>query len=387
MMDHSRRPRFIDVKKLHIGYPLTESIATDLWENYKFLNNWWMQGQLFSYSGPPDNTVNLGAANNTEGYFYPILWFPERADAADRHLGLRVLQYPEFGIGVVAGQKTVAYYDDFPTISTQTALNLVPGWSFAAIQEAVYGDDALSSNPIEVFGNFEVSADASGDFKAIGLKIKNICPAAVNIWEMPPLKLSEDNARGNDREFKEGATLRGYDADAEPSLGHLRYWVGDGSDDDDHIERNTRRCYFQYGHHTGIWYNGTGSQSLFETHVGSSANFTFKIRARNLLQKTTGSLSALPALVVSEPIGGDAADSTGSTITMTSARTSDTWVYTWTGSESTLTLVKPGDGGTADLDVFDFSVDEYDEISVDVQCASGKEIIVHTVSLWEGAQW
>ena len=389
-INHSRYPQWIDPDNHHIGAPLTSDTMWKLWQNYLYLNHWQMQGSLFQASFPPDNTVGTGTANNDDVVFFPIMWAPPREDGEDRQFGIRIMRYPEYITGLSAGQQLVKVYDDFPAISLGSAVYFIPG--MATSRTAVYGDMAVSSWPIEIYDGCDYTPDASGGFKAIGVQVQELCIAGISLFEMPTRKLSATNARGKDSEFQTGAVIRGYDSTAEPSLGHLRHWIGDGSDGEDWIERNTRRCYFQTGHHTGIWYNGTSSKSLFE---GSSSPIEYKpkIKARNLLQKTSGSLKALPALVVSRP---SSTDSTGCTVTLTSGATADTWTYTFTGSElqtgpgdsdGWATLVVPGDGSTGDLDVFNLASDEYDEISVDVQCASGKEMVVHTVSLWEDGQW
>ena len=388
MTDHSTFARHINEDSLNIGMPLTEKTVWALWQDFLYLNHWQMQGSIFQAAFPPDNTVGTGVSNNDDVYFFPIVWAPPRTDAADRKLGIRVIQYFESGASDIP---LIILYDDFPTISSGTSIHAIPAWGIA--YEAVYGNEALEHMPIECYDDSEWTPDAGGDFKALGVEVKELAIASISMFEMPTQTLSDSNARAEDRFFKAGSVIYGYDSRVDGGLGHLRHWLGQGEDDSDTVERNTRRCYFQTGHHTGIWTDSTASINLFQGHE-ANAEFTAKIKARNLLRATTGALKALPALVVSRPNG---VDSTGSTITLTSARTADTWTYTFDGTEAVFqnadaggawaTLIKPGDGGTSDLDVFDFSVDEYDEISFDVQCAEGKEIIIHTVSLWEEAAW
>ena len=388
MTRHSTFARWVNEDRLHIGKPLTEKTVYSLWQNFLYLNYWQMQGSIFQATFPPDNTVGTGVSNNDDVYFFPIVWAPPRTDDEDRMLGVRIVPYLETGESDIPEVKV---FDDFPTIISSASVYQNPAYGFA--YEAVYGNEALEYMPIEAFDGSDWTPDASGDFKALGVRVKEIAIASISMFELPTITLSDDNARVTDELFRSGSVIQGYHSAAAGSLGHLRYWLGDGMDDEDSVERNTRRCYFQTGHHTGMWTDDTVSINLFQGHE-ANAEFTAKIKARNLLNATSGALKALPALVVSRPNG---VDSTGSTITLTSARTADTWTYTFDGTEAVFqnadaggawaTLIKPGDGGTSDLDVFDFSVDEYDEISFDVQCAEGKEIVIHTVSLWEDAAW
>lgn len=393
---------------MYIGDHLTADHGKILWDNWLYLNHWWRQGQLFSYSGPPDHSINIGNTTITEGMFMPIMWSPPNIDSSERQLGMRCLWWHEYA----DANATVNIYDGVPYSgdASGTRLLLVP--AFGGTRDAAYGDQVVEDGSFtEIYKSMTFTPDANGDFCVIGVEVKNLMPAALNIWEMPPAKFNTTNTRSDEMYFSPGEPIRGYTSgtDATGSLGHLRHWIGSGADgnyaqgvvdgdwDKDWIERGTRRCYFQYGHHNGIWSDSTSSYNLFRGHNGANEDFTFRIKARNLLGATSGALKALPAIVVSQPSDADNM-STGCTVTFTSARTSDTWTYTFTGSEAVTdaaspaarcTLVKPNNAAASaiDLDVFNFATDEYDFITVSVQCATGKECVIHTVSLWEYPQW
>jgi len=391
MSFNARWPFYMDPARCRIGRPLTSEMALGLYNNFLYLNYWKQQGTIFSYVGVPDNDANLGGFGGTlpgradaapfiDGSFYPIFYSSELDSETDRNLGVKVIMWPEIADNAASVISWSDYYATGWSVFTEL-FNSQVGWSNWEVNQ---GDEAWLDSPLEFYKGVKYTPETNGGFTVCRLRMQSVCPASVSIFAAPPLAIDDDDAKISERFFKSNAIVRGVNGSDAYGFGYLREWLGYGGNNENSVERNTRRCYFNTGHPGGIWYDDTTEINLYSDGITSS-EFTFKIKARNYLDKTTGNLTALPALYVREAWGG--ADSTGCTVKYTSARTSDTWTYTFDGAEGTGTLILPTDGGTSNLDVFDFSVDEYDEITIEVDCVEGKEIVIHTVSLWEGNQY
>jgi hypothetical protein len=136
---------------------------------------------------------------------------------------------------------------------------------------------------------------------------------------------------------------------------------------------------FQWGHAYGIYCASVDEEYLFG---GTLEPWRPLVKPRNL-SGTTGTVECLPALVVT-----DLTSATGARIRMTALTTGSWWQYELQGGESA-SLITPSSTGTTtypNTGEAGLLVDRAGElIEIVVEVANpGDELLVHTVSLWEG---
>jgi hypothetical protein len=329
-----------------------------------------MQNQIVSYVGYPERYVN-GAYEDADCNHYIIYCNPTRQDGVDRQLYGLYIPYEIDETQLVAhSEKYINWYPDY-TSGTNATLFTRPS--------SVWGSDATiakrAKGCIELQTGFTYpGCPCPSLFGAGKLTTYNLLPAALGVFEWPT-SLTEEQLAVYQRDVDSGQIIRGYEANEAQSLGMLAHMTGDGTHLTEYVERMTRRCLFQFPHPVGIYI--AGGEGGFSGNIFGARGVTLKTRTRNLCGDSAGVQACFPALVYS--LGEE-----GCSITYTSAATTDTWTYNQTAWQASPHLV-----GSVDdtVDTLDTHIDGDDYITISAVVPAGEELLIHTVSLWEGPAW
>ena len=267
MPKHITRPRLGEQQHGYIGKnPSITYVGNPVMEAHQYLNNYSQNGQIFSYSGPPDDTMNdtpgagPGESDYVEGTFYVILGCADKNDTSNpnRNLG-----------GALLPWKFDADWDGSAWDGEVSIKWLPPGGSSQTIVGPIYAESSDLANvgyktarqperpiPFKLYKphdgtNENFSYNPAANYYNVGvLTTKGIQTAALGIWTMPDPSLTEaqhywfsDTAHSY---LAAGRCIRGYTGTGEPSLGDLIHYVGD-SPKSDSLLWNTQRCLFQWG--------------------------------------------------------------------------------------------------------------------------------------------
>ena len=224
--------------------------------------------------------------------------------------------------------------------------------------------------------DFVYEPDIYGGFVAGKLRTTNIQTAALGIWSMPDIELTDEQVVVSETNMLPDKPILGYDGNNPTSIGDIYNLIGyTGYGRDDHCEQNTQRCMFQWGHPVGVWINSTSYVSIFDRYIP----INYRNMRRLILQEkaiqtamvitTTGCSPSTPVFIEIRNSWPDATQKTR------------TWQI-----ESNLTaqlLTDDDNLETNPLTVKPEEPDQTDSIYFYAKVTSGAELIIHTISLWE----
>lgn len=352
---HVRNGMFLNPNRCHTGDVPDALVSGDAQQNYMHLRQWLQQNYVSSYRGRADRTINGAGANA----FYIITSGPvPETGATTRKLAFRTSHWGQIAYG---GAQVWTW--DSPTGGTPAALDFSPltqppGQTAQAQTEFPAGDSrsfTLDYTPVELASN-------SG-YVCSTLSVTNAMFASMDVWTLPPDAILDSETHGlENKNFAVGQTVRGYDSDGGTSLARIIHGTDD-TDDENGILDNTRQCLLQECWPNGRYCVGSGALAYQNAFP---ASFTYKIRPRNLRNRTTGTNNCEIAMVIS----GD----TGAKIRLTSMATSDTVSLTLGGP-----LTASFQQITTGLNI---SPDK-DTIKVEAYVSTTVALNIHTLSLWE----
>jgi hypothetical protein len=173
---HNRKPRHIESEDVQIGDPPdSQKVAVPSTRMQNYLRNWKQQGQLFSYAGSHDFTINPGFAdvknnsnNDADCVYNVILHGPPKADEATdpkRYLGGVLIPwryrttYTQNNRGTVSSTPTVKWtapaYETFSDVIVDGDCETSGVGSWTAIALATLTKE--TSNPWEGTQNLKVA--------------------------------------------------------------------------------------------------------------------------------------------------------------------------------------------------------------------------------------
>jgi hypothetical protein len=161
---HNRKPRHIETEDVKTGDPPdSQKIAIPATRIQNYLRNWKQQGQIFTYSGNPDFTVNPGFAdvknnsnNDADCVYYVILHGPPKIDEATdpkRYLGGVLVPwryrttYTQNNRGTVSSTPTVKWtapaYETFSDVVLDGDMEAATTASWTAVNATLAKDTSV----------------------------------------------------------------------------------------------------------------------------------------------------------------------------------------------------------------------------------------------------
>jgi hypothetical protein len=362
-----------------IGYPpLSSMTGLPLQQQLQYMLQYNQRGNVFTFSGPPDNSMNCDYDGSPAGTFYVPLRGPQKYDSSDTTRQLHGAFLPW-----AMSDTFSVYYTDTQHIQWKDGT----GGSFASIWEKYldypydktlvdYGFRSQMRQPFllpegEYYDNFVWTPPADGEWYLCSAQFDFIMPAAFSIWDGPDITVDDDQIRIAAADVAPGQLIRGYNADGDnhQSLGHIQRWVGRDDMTEDSLCNMTSRALLATGHPIGIW-----TDSATYVNIGGT-DCDYKVRPRQVEGLSSGTVTSLPAIVVTTT-GCDADNK--AYVKYTAERSTDTWEVE-ISSNLTASMIENTGGTTSDLDLnYD-----YDYIAVELKATGTSEITLHTFVLWE----
>jgi hypothetical protein len=221
-------------------------------------------------------------------------------------------------------------------------------------------------------GKFDYEPDASGGFLFGELAYERMMVAGLNVFSMPDIKLTADQAQILVEQFRSGKAIRGYSGSGNASWGDLMRMLGDGqSDDVDDLERASRRCVMQWGHPCGITVNATSY-----TNIRGGDDSWFMVQPSSIFGTDSNNCVVCKPAIVAKTLNGE-----NCSVRITSSAAGGNDTSTVTVSATDWTLYEPDD--------FDGNLDVYyyhELIKVEAQAATGDAVSIKTVALFENSE-
>ena len=378
MPTHQKKPVIIDREFGYIGEPpSSKGIGYPAAKSFQYLNNWAQNGQIFTYSGPPDYTMNSDVA--VDSNFYIVLHGPPLTDGsqANRRLGGYLLPWrykaqtgAEFGEYVADVQVKWTPPGDSQVDLIDIVAEFQP-WTGTSTKGYGQRLNTGRANGFELgTDNFYYTPDSTNRFSYGVLYTEGICPAALGVWTMPIPNISTTNEQIQLKNFGPGRCIRGYTGDDRQSVGDLIHRMGMEDWDEDYVMNNARRCLFQWGHPVGVYTASTSYVEMF-----SSARY--RVTSQNVMGSSSGTVDAYPAIVASAT---NASVSNPGYVKLSSTTGADTWEVEITGDSVALY-----DYSDASNDKLAIDSDATDSIKVEMKAPTGGsgELLLRTISLWE----
>lgn len=392
-IDHQKNPVIIKQEHCHIGKdPSATYFGDPAQAAFTHLQNWRQNGQLFTYSGPPDDAMNdtpgtaFDNTDTVDGNFYVILQGTDKNDSmTTRMLGGALLPWKYnawYNTGTNDWDDEVSIKWTPSGLSTQTL--------HIEYSESPRFSDMGYHTPLDPFVQpWDISTtdfyySPTTDYQYGTLATTGIQTAALGIWTMPDVSLSYAQAifraASGHSYIAPGRAIRGYTGTGEPSLGDMIHYIGDTARSDS-INWNTQRCLFQWGHPVGV-YKETNSYS--ELFTGAR----FPVWPQNYReQPNTNEIVVHPNIVATST---NATSGDKAYFKVTSYDTTLTEIDSWEVSfyDNTLQLYKYSDGTAATglvINAHDVSYLKFEAKAAD-NSGTGT-LLVHTISLWTAPEW
>jgi len=391
---HNAHPVYVNREYGYIGeLPYASRVGVPLVRQIQYLLNFLQNEQWYTYSGPGytsgDASSELPNPHHDYGSevpYYVILHAPEKADTSnsERQLGGVLLPW-SYDANSPSDPAKVTWQG--PSMgSAETIWEAYDRWPVNGVD--VYATERIPrSQAIQLWNTddtvlgrdvFQWTPDNASEFEYGTLKTKYIRTAALGIWPMPDVTLTDDQMQISTANVAADRIIRGLRWQSGslinlPSLGDMIQMIGDGSFDHDCVENATKRCLLQTGHPRGITCNETTYKNI---RGDSDSGSTFKVRTRNLLA-STGTIATYPALVLSAT---NASGGNPGYVKYTSITGSDTWTLEVTSNTLALYDYSQADGGS---DTLAIDADDIDEVRIEVQAPTSGTITIWTYSLWE----
>lgn len=376
-----KTPRIIDKSVGYIGEsPSATYCGEPLLNSFQYLNNYAQNGQIFTYSGPPDDALN--DAPGQDGTFYVILQGSDKADTANaaRQLGGALLPWRYDAEQLTtdwSGEVSISWEHDAAAADVHYRQNV----STLSGSDNYFNDLTEWNSPIPLKGpNFKYTPAA--DYSVGELVTSGIQTAALGIWTMPDEKLEADQAVFYSDEahafIAADRAIRGYTGTGEPSLGTLIHLVGDTARNDD-LLWNTQRCLFQWGHPLGVY---TASSS----YVEMCTDARYALRPQNYREQAYPSeYVTLHPNIVATSVGADVGNK--AYVRLRIFDSTPALIDTWTVEfyDNAPTLYKYSDGSGADG--ISTIPHEASFLKVEMQAPTSGELILHTIAIWQAPEW
>jgi len=391
MTQHYRKPITADPKHGYIGeLPRSDKIGYRLVREVQYLLNWLQHGQIYTYSGPgfTDGDPSTELPNPHHTYtgdvdYYPIIYSPQKTDQdtgkTDRQLGGALLPWSYNGdntnpvkiLWTPPGGSEVTLYE------MQGEYPLTDGNNRRYVYDVISHDEI-----IEIWNKeddkFQYTPHAVNPWQMGKLSTEFIRTAALGIWTMPDVTLTEDQEQVGLGHVSPEKIIRALDAGGVASIGDLVQLLGDGTLDHDAVENMTMRCLLQSGHPRGIQCNQSSSYRNLRTESASVHSF-FRVQSRNLLGSSSGTSACYPAVVLQT---SGASGGNPGCVKYTSTTGSDTWTLEVTSDDASPTLYTY-DQASGGSDTLDIDSDAADTVKIELKAPSSGTIDLFTYSLWE----
>jgi len=381
MADQSRTPKILKRALGYIGEPpISKDIGIALAQNFHYLNCWQQAGQIFTYTAPaldPDHGDQSGSGlTYVDGDYYIILYSPPKIDTAHP---TRCLQGAFLPWSRYTDHAHDGTFDAHPTITW------TPSGGAAQTLYESYGDDntesvnlaadkRLSWGDLKLLGGravFTWTPDAAGGFTYGKLSTREIRTASLTVWEGPDTTLTDTQAQFDLAKLAPGHAIRGYTTTASlNSLGNLVERLGRSSLTYDGIwQTGKRRCLFQWGHPVGVWSDYAGYRYLPDV-----TTTTYKIPKRPLYNASYSAATYDATVAIGVSSVAKAAPPSGTAyVKIESTTGADTLIFEIT---SEAFQVASGDLTVASAG---------DTFKVSIMAHADREILLHTISIWDKA--
>jgi hypothetical protein len=389
MTIHSRIPQILRRETGYIGEPpLANEIGLALAKDFHYLNCWAQNYQLFSFWQPAldpnhgDQCVATTQIAYCDGNYYVILCSPPKIDTSNPQRSLQgaLLPWASMGFKTVGGGLD---WEEWPTITWQQT---------GEAAETLYDNKASSlevsadlakdkrlpwKNPIMLggAGQFLWTPDAAGGFTWGVLTTHQIRTAALGIWPGPDWDLTAAQARFNTAKFAQGHGIRGYTTTAaKNSLGNIVHTQGTAKVDDDDLYQNARRtCLMQWGHPQGIWTDNSAAYVNIR-----NANTTYKTPARGWRNQSYSSTFFVADVAAIVTVSGAAAGNPAYLRIISVTGADSVAIAKITNTTSLI---------TGEIDLATAGGEIMIELKAPVGWAGPGEITLHTLSLWDKANY
>lgn len=392
---HSRRPYLLGGDHGYIGQePSATHWAEPALSSLYYLKHWAQQGQIFTYSGPPDDTINdtpgttyaTHDATKLAGSFYVILQGTSKFGApADRHLAGALLPWKfnawwngsswDHDVAITWQQNGYAASDLFREQIVS------PNYD----QMGYNVDLPPKIKPWKLTGtDFSYIPDAGG-YSWGCLGTEGIQTAALGIWTSPDHYLSASNARyiasTGHAYIASGRAIRGYTGNQPKSLGDMIHEIGDTASTEDALNWATERCLFQWGHPRGVY-------SESNSYAELCANARYRVWPQNYREQPNTEVTTVHPLIVAT--SGNATSGDKAYVKITSLTSLGATIDTWEVGfyDNTTSLYKYSDGtGSDGLDINAHDC-SFLKIEMKAPNVGGTGTLkLHTVALWQPPEW
>jgi hypothetical protein len=199
--------------------------------------------------------------------------------------------------------------------------------------------------------------------------------AALSAFESPQWDLTDDQWVAALEDLQAGAVARGYTGTGRASIGDIIHMIGSSlwnspgdATQPDTVDAATQRCLFQTGHPVGR-YTAHGTYSPV---FGSLAEILIEPRNLYLYEEADDQdVAVYPAVVVS---------GTGR-IQLSTTTETDTYTAYYSHASATAALIQPA-SFTGSLAA---QLGKRNKVTIEAKAENDGELVVHTVSLWEGS--
>jgi len=315
---------------------------------------------------PPDLTLNPRAVSGgATPSLYPIFHFTDNGDGSSDATLYHVMAFWKQA-SMTAGQMTMKFRPTPGSATGEVTLMDVYEAQLSAWDEHYEINTAIYCNHHDYDCNNNAWQHAQ-------VYYTNGQLAAYSCFIARPPRRFTANERKVQRSYLvPGQTIRGLDATRPAD-----YYISNEANYSDTeatatIERETRRCLFQWGDPYGVYFDETCTTWTRLTESG------FRCRARALYGEDT-ICEAQPALVMTWSDGAQVR------VRQPGGRT---WTATLSGDQTTPTLLDPSDGSFSSGSCFELEADGssdtfYIEVVNSPLGEPDSDAVIHTVSLWE----
>ena len=381
-INRRKTPIVVDQSACYIGKPPSAPyFGEPIMSSFQYLNNWSQNGQLFTYSGPPDDQMN--DAPGQDGTFYIILQGADKADDSasndHRQLGGALLPW-KYDAEQLTSQWTSEVSISWEHDGAAADLHYEQSVANSGQSSNYFNDLTSWNDPIKLYGNDFVYTPAA-DYSMGKLVTTGIQTAALGVLTMPDPVMSPAQSvffadNGNHAYIAPDRAIRGYTGTGDPSLGTMIHLVGDTSRNDD-LVWNTQRCLFQWGHPRGVW-------SDTDSYTELATDARYKLIPQNYREQSTSTQVTLHPLIVATSTGADAGNQAFVKLTIYDdvPAVVDTWEISFYDNATTLYKYSSGSGSDGiNIDCAPCTM------KVEIQSPTSGEVLLHTIALWQAPEW